>query len=70
MNARPVGRPVRSLEDRHRPEPPEHARLYVVGDYLHDSTLNGVLDSAEFVAECIAEQLVPTPAARVDEARA
>jgi hypothetical protein len=27
----------------------------VVGDYLFDSTLNGVLDSASYVAEWLAE---------------
>ena len=30
--------------------------LFVVGDYLFDSTLNGVLDSADCVAEWITEE--------------
>jgi hypothetical protein len=39
--------------------------LFVVGDYLFDSTVNGVLDSAELVADCIVEEIekgVPGPA--------
>ena len=31
--------------------------LYVVGDYLFDSTLNGVLDSADFVTDLILTEL-------------
>lgn len=37
------------VDRRHRPSP-RHRGLFVVGDYLYDSTLNGVLDSAEHVA--------------------
>ena len=50
VNAVPGGFNPRSLDRRHRPEPVDHPRLFVVGDYLFDSTLNGVLDSAEYVA--------------------
>ncbi len=32
----------------------EHPNLFLVGDYLYDSTLNGVLDSAEYVSDWIA----------------
>jgi hypothetical protein len=53
-------------EARHRPEPVGHPGLFVVGDYLFDSTLNGVLDSAELVVDKITEdidaRLVPAPA--------
>jgi hypothetical protein len=28
-----------------------------VGDYLFDSTINGVLDSADYVAESLAEEI-------------
>lgn len=41
-------------DQRHQPEPAEHPRLFLVGDYLFDSTLNGVHDSAEYVADWIA----------------
>lgn len=54
VNALPGGEQPQSLDLRHRPEPIEHPRLFVVGDYLFDSTLNGVLDSAEYVAGWIA----------------
>jgi len=41
----------------------------VVGDYLYDSTLNGVLDSAEHVAGWVAAEQMPerlaAPAASV-----
>jgi hypothetical protein len=57
VNGLPGGRPMRSPEERHRPEPAEHPRLFVVGDYLFDSTLNGVLDSADWVAEDIADEI-------------
>lgn len=38
------------LQWRHRPAAGSHPRLFVVGDYLYDTTLNGVLDGAEHVA--------------------
>lgn len=43
------------LDLRHRPEPVDHPGLFIVGDYLFDATLNGVLDSAEHVAGWIAD---------------
>ncbi len=54
VNAMPGGVVPRRLDQRHQPEPAEHANLFVVGDYLFDSTLNGVLDSAEYVAAWLA----------------
>ncbi|MFY7950931.1 MAG: flavin monoamine oxidase family protein [Armatimonadaceae bacterium] len=50
VSALPGGLHARTLDRRHRPEPAAHPHLFVVGDYLFDSTLNGVLDSAEYVA--------------------
>src|SRR4029077_562779 len=43
----PGGLPVRDVLTNHRPEPKDHAGLVVVGDYLFDSTLNGLCDSSE-----------------------
>ncbi|MFO0967266.1 MAG: hypothetical protein U0793_17025 [Gemmataceae bacterium] len=40
-----------------RSEPENHPWLFVVGDYLFDSTLNGVMDSADTVVEWILEDL-------------
>lgn len=54
VNALPGGVVPQNLDRRHQPEPSEHANLFLVGDYLFDSTLNGVLDSAEYVAAWIA----------------
>jgi monoamine oxidase len=42
------------LDRRHQPEPVEHPQLFLVGDYLFDSTLNGVFDSATHVAGWLA----------------
>jgi monoamine oxidase len=53
----PGGFPEREPESCHQPEPVEHPELFVVGDYLFDSTINGVLDSAEIVADWICEDL-------------
>ena len=57
VNGMPGGFPARDPKSRHRPEPIDHSRLFVVGDYLFDSTLNGVLDSAEFVADAVTEDI-------------
>jgi monoamine oxidase len=54
VSALPGGWRPRGLDRRHRPEPIDHPTLFVVGDYLFDSTLNGVLDSATHVAEWLA----------------
>jgi len=57
VNGLPAGYPAREPDSRHLPEPEEHQELFVVGDYLFDSTLNGVFDSADTVAEWIAEDM-------------
>ncbi len=53
--------------DRHeksRPTPSTRSgrisQLFLVGDYMFDSTLNGVLDSAEYVAAWLAAQMAET----------
>jgi SAM-dependent methyltransferase len=57
INALPGGNPVRATRARHVPDPQGAPGLYVVGDYLFDSTLNGVLDSADFVTRLILTEL-------------
>ena len=47
LSGQPGGCPFRDAVAAHRPEPAGHPELVVVGDYLFDSTLNGVLRSAE-----------------------
>src|SRR5262249_16269163 len=44
VNALPGGLPARDVMTNHRPEPKQHPGLVVVGDYLFDSTLNGLLE--------------------------
>ena len=66
VNGLPGGRPMREPESRHRPDPIRHPDLFVVGDYLFDSTLNGVLDSADTVVDALLDRIegrttVPTP---------
>lgn len=57
VSAMPGGEQATRLDLRHQPDPIEHPGLFLVGDYLFDSTLNGVLDSAECVAGWIAAEL-------------
>ena len=52
VSALPGGWRRLTVDRRHRPSP-AHPSLFVVGDYLYDSTLNGVLDSAEHVARWV-----------------
>lgn len=58
VNALPGGTTPWPIDRRHRPAADHHPDLHVVGDYLYDSTLNGVLDSAAHVAGGIAADLV------------
>ena len=51
VSAQPGGLPVRDARSAHLPEPRQHPGLFMVGDYLFDSTLNGVLDSADCANE-------------------
>jgi hypothetical protein len=46
VNAQPGGWPVGELRGEHQPEAEGHPGLFVVGDYLFDSTLNAALVSA------------------------
>ncbi len=62
VNAVPGGMVARSEEQNHIPEPREHPGLFVVGDYLFDSTLNGLLDSADWASDFAEEYVAKTPA--------
>ena len=59
VNGLPAGFPAREPDSRHQPEPLHHPGLFVVGDYLFDSTVNGVLDSADNVVEWISKASAP-----------
>ena len=57
VSGQPGGCPLRDTITAHQPEPLEHPGLVVVGDYLFDSTLNGVLRSAEIATDVLRDQL-------------
>lgn len=58
VNAVPGGFPVRDTRTNHLPEPDEHPGLFVVGDYLFDATLNGVLDSSDAATDLLMSHLI------------
>jgi monoamine oxidase len=53
VSGRPGGYPIKGPKARHLPDAKEHPGLFVVGDYLFDSTINGVLDSADIATGMI-----------------
>ena len=67
VNALPGGLPVRDVMTNHRPEPKEHAGLVVVGDYLFDSTLNGLLDSSDAATDIILTETMRLRRAQADK---
>lgn len=58
VNAIPGGVPTRDVLTNHRPEPDEHAGIVVVGDYLFDSTLNGLFDSSDAATDMIVTEMM------------
>lgn len=58
VNGIPGGRPVRDTQVNHQPEPKQHPGLFVTGDYLFDSTVNGVLDSADCASDMLMSEYV------------
>jgi monoamine oxidase/SAM-dependent methyltransferase len=65
VNALPGGLPARDVMTNHRPEPKRHPGLVVVGDYLFDSTLNGLLDSSDAATDIILTEMMRLRRARV-----
>jgi hypothetical protein len=55
ISGQPGGFTLLDPQVAHRPEPVDHPRLVVVGDYLFDSTLNGVFRSARIATGLLAE---------------
>ena len=64
VNAIPGGMPARDVMTNHRPEPLEHPGIVVVGDYLFDSTLNGLLDSSDAATDIILTEMMRLRRAR------
>ena len=69
VNAIPGGLPVRDVMTNHRPEPKEHPGIVVVGDYLFDSTLNGLLDSSDAATDIILTEMMRLRRARSQGAK-
>ncbi len=57
VNAIPGGVPVRGPRENHLPEPDENPGIFVTGDYLYDSTLNGLLDSCDIASDLVVSEL-------------
>lgn len=53
VSGQPGGYVLRDPQSAHRPEPAAHPRVVVAGDYLFDSTLNGVLRSARIATDLL-----------------
>ncbi|MGY4287985.1 monoamine oxidase/SAM-dependent methyltransferase [Bradyrhizobium sp. LM2.7] len=64
VNAIPGGLPVRDVMTNHRPDPKEHPGIVLVGDYLFDSTLNGLLDSSDAATDIILSEMMRLRRAR------
>jgi protoporphyrinogen oxidase len=64
LSGTPGGDPYRDPVAAHRPEPEAHRRVAVVGDYLFDSTLNGVLRSADLASGLVLTSLAELAPAR------
>jgi protoporphyrinogen oxidase/SAM-dependent methyltransferase len=62
VSARPGGRRIQEINQRHVPEPVEHPGLFLVGDYMFDTSINGALDSADYATDLVMEQLGMAPA--------
>lgn len=67
VNAIPGGIPVRDIMTNHRPEPKQHPGIVVVGDYLFDSTLNGLLDSSDAATDIILTEMMRLRRERAQE---
>lgn len=67
VSAQPGGQPARAPRLAHWPEPAQHPGIFIVGDYLFDSTLNGVFDSANFATGLMRSRM---PSRRAQNANA
>ena len=70
VNALPGGMPARDVMTNHRPEPKQHPGIVVVGDYLFDSTLNGLLDSSDAATDIILTEMMRLRRAQAQQGEA
>src|SRR3954452_15767337 len=70
VNPLPGGLPARDVMTNHRPEPKQHPGLVVVGDYLFDSTLNGLLHSSDAAPHIILTEMIKLRHARRQDGNA
>ena len=68
VNCIPGGMPVRDVMTNHRPDPKDHPGIVVVGDYLFDSTLNGLLDSSDAATDIIVTEMMKLRRAQAQDA--
>lgn len=61
VNAQPDGPPLRDARSAHLPDWAEHPGIFIVGDYLFDSTLNGVFESANFATDLVRSRMPTLP---------
>jgi protoporphyrinogen oxidase/SAM-dependent methyltransferase len=57
VSARPGGRRIVDAGKRHQPESVEHPGLFLVGDYMFDTSINGALDSADYASDLVVDAL-------------
>jgi monoamine oxidase/SAM-dependent methyltransferase len=57
VNAIPGGVPARGPRENHLPEPDDNPGIFLTGDYLYDSTLNGLLDSCDITTDLVVSEL-------------
>lgn len=57
VNGLPGGWPVKDPQVCHRPDPQGHCGLFVAGDYLFDSTINGVMNSVDIVTDLLLTEI-------------
>ena len=67
VSAIPGGMPVRPRAINHHPDPVHSPGLVMVGDYMFDATINGVMDSAEVASDIILADVVTRRRARRKE---
>jgi len=57
VSGMPGGNPVHDLRTKHQPTREQFPNLFLCGDYLADTTVNGAFDSADFATDLILTEL-------------